>query len=496
MKKKRLVQILALALAFLLAGGAVVTALISAWAEAETPARDACEMSIVVYEEEQALQISQRLVYTNRTDAPLDSVLFYLYGNMLRRESALVYEADELDAAFPAGYAPGGFDFRSVLVNGEAADWGVQGSDELYLRVACPLAPGERAEFRFEFLVLYTQNNGFLGAGGTDIRLSGFYPVPAETDSAGAFVANAPLSFARTMLVPALDYAVDISLPAGYDLACGGERARLTDGENLWHVDLTAHEFAFACGRRWRAYEQTTASGVTVRVLSNARGRARAALSTAVRTVEQYEAWFGAFPQRQITLAQSDIVPESRGFDGLILLNNDLFSGSAEALTQALRERLAEQYFGFAAYVDPAADAWLTDALSLYVAYLALEAEDGPDAYLAALNRDLLPALQLTMPGGLEITSAAGLFTGREYQVIVRERGAAVFHELRCATGRDGLIAGLRRFVEAGRAAPVLGEYDLVDALDAATGRSWEDYLADWLYHIDEYNVQRLDWLD
>ena len=56
MKKKRLVQILAIVLSLLLAGGAVVSAVISAaWAEAEPPARDACEMSIVVYEEEQAL---------------------------------------------------------------------------------------------------------------------------------------------------------------------------------------------------------------------------------------------------------------------------------------------------------------------------------------------------------------------------------------------------------------------------------------------------------
>ena len=42
-----------------------------------------------------SLQVTQRLVYMNRTSVTLDSVCFYLYGNMLRRESALVYEADE-----------------------------------------------------------------------------------------------------------------------------------------------------------------------------------------------------------------------------------------------------------------------------------------------------------------------------------------------------------------------------------------------------------------
>ena len=146
--------------------------------------------------------------------------------------------------------------------------------------------------------------------------------------------------------------------------------------------------------------------------------------------------------------------------------------------------------------MDPSADAWLTDAVSLYVAYLLLEEADGADAYLDALNREILPALQLTMPGGLEVPSAAPLFTASEYDIVVRERGVAALHMLRCATGRDGLISALRLFAEKGRTAEALGEYDLVDALSEATGRDWEAYLADWLYNIDAYTVPRFDWLE
>lgn len=498
MKRNRVVRIIAIALALLLAGSAVVSVLIAAWAEAEAPARDRCEMAIEVCEEEQALQVTQRLVYTNRTDRALDGVLFCLYGNMLRRESALVYEADALEAAFPYGYAPGGVEFHSVRVNGAAADWGVRGADELYLRVACDLQPGETGEFAFEFTVLYAQNNAFLGVGETDARFSGFYPVPAETDSSGEFVTNAPLAFARTLFAPALDYSVDIALPAGYDLACGGEAVPAGGEGDLrrWHVELTAHEFAFSCGRRWRVYEAQTASGARVRVLSNARGRARAALRCALAALEQYEEWFGALPGASLTLAQSDCVPGALTFDGLIWLNSGLFSGSAEALRREIRFRIAQQYFGLAAYVDPAADAWLSDAVSMYAAYLALEAAEGEAAYLRALNREIVPALQLTMPGGLTVTSAAGLFTADEYRIIVEERGAAVFHELRRAMGREALIAGLRRFVEKGRSAAVLGEYDLVAALDEASGGSWEAFLTDWLFNIGDYNIQAIDWLD
>lgn len=494
MKKKRLVQILAIVLALLLAGGAVVSAVISAaWAEAEPPARDACEMSIVVYEEEQALQVTQRLVYMNRTSVTLDSVCFYLYGNMLRRESALVYEAGEIEAAFPAGYAPGGIEFSSITVDGAEADWGVMGENELYLRVACALEPGKAAEFGFEFTVLYTENDAFLGAGETDLRCSGFYPVPAMTDSSGDFVLNAPLSFARTAFCPLIDYTVELALPAGYDLAAAGVPEAL--GENRWRVRVAAHEFAFSLSRRWRLSEAETACGTKVRFYGNLRRRDAQTLSWFTEALEQCETWFGPLPGGALTLAQSDCVPACLDFDGLVWLNGDLLSGSAAELKLELRRRAARQYFGFLASPDPAADAWLSDAVSLYAAYLLLEEEAGADAYLDALNRDVLPALRVTMPGGLEITSAANLFTASEYQIIVCERGVAALHMLRCAMGRDALLDGLRRFADQGQAADAVGEYDLLDALEAASGRSWEDYLADWLFNIDEYDIQRLEWL-
>ena len=141
-------------------------------------------------------------------------------------------------------------------------------------------------------------------------------------------------------------------------------------------------------------------------------------------------------------------------------------------------------------------DAWLSDSVSEYVAYLLLEEADGHDAYLSALNADLVDALQLTIPGGLTVTSDAYLFTEYEYDVVVLRRGAAVFHELRTAMGWEDLLHALRRFYEKGIRQDVLSEMDLVDALDEASGGSWEKFLTDWLFNIGDYVNQQIDWLD
>ena len=108
----------------------------------------------------------------------------------------------------------------------------------------------------------------------------------------------------------------------------------------------------------------------------------------------------------------------------------------------------------------------------------------------------MVPALQLTIPGGLVVTSDAALFTSSEYDIVVRDRGAAVFHELRTAMGREELIAGLRAFYALGRQTDVLTEMDLVRCLDEASGGSWEKFLTDWVFNVGDYVNQTIDWLD
>ena len=79
----------------------------------------------------------------------------------------------------------------------------------------------------------------------------------------------------------------------------------------------------------------------------------------------------------------------------------------------------------------------------------SLEETEGREAFLQALNGEVLPAAQFMLPGGLEITSDAALFSASEYTTVVRERGALVMHEMRAAMGRAALLEGLRLFLSA-----------------------------------------------
>lgn len=494
-KRQNLMRILAVVLALLIVGGTVASVLISALAE-ET-VRDSFTLEMEYLEDQQALHISQRLVFHNDTGDVLDRVVFYAAANMYRRESALMYESSVLESVFPSGYAPAGIELGSVQVNGQDADWGYMGDNEMNLRVACDLQDGESCTFDFEYYLLLSENRSMIGIYETDVRLSAFYFIPCRYED-GDYYANSPLQFTRWLDSDPADYRVTLTLPDSYLAAATGSEtlSNTQDHTSTWIFEAqNVREFAVSFGKRYRESSDETDSGVTVRVLSNHRSGSKSALKLAKELIAVYEAWFGEFPVKQIDLVQTDYPVDALNFPGVIWIPEDQWDNDS-TLKKTLAFCLAQQYIGLAAYPQTVTDAWLSDVPCSYLALLAIEELDGYDAFLEALNDQVLDALKITVPGGLYITAEANVFTADEYALIVRDRGTAVMHELRVAMGRDAFIDSMAAFYRMGLQQDILGEYDLVAALDSTTGGDWEDFLTDWLFNISDYIDQELEYYE
>ena len=484
-RKKQLARILALLLAVLLVLGTIASIVFGHAHGEETAARDEIALELEFFEEEQALQIRQRLLYTNRTGKHLDRVEFSVYANMFRRVTALMYEADVWQDVFPPGNAPGGVEFSRILVDGQSADWGMMGEEELFLRVACDLADGQTCEFTFEYTLLLTQNAASLGVGAMGWRLRGFYIQPLKYEY-GEFVAPEPLQHANYVYADRADYALTVTLPERYLLAGPGEITSVDNGDGTRTWTLAAdniRELCLSVGMRWREYSAETASGTRLRLLANAR-EAQKTLDTALQALEAYENWFGPL-DGDVTIAQSDYALGTLSLPGILWANEAALSDA-----MALRGALARQFFGYGAYPMPTEDAWLADSVSAYAACLALKEAEGESAFLEYLNGEILPEAQYTLPGGVEVTSSAAILTAAEYESLILGRGALVMHETCAAMGEETFLAALRLFYQRGLAMDVVGEYDFVDALDDASGGDWEAFLTDWLFNVADYYVE------
>ena len=484
-RKKQLARILALLLAVLLVLGTIASIVFGHAHGEETATRDEIALELEFFEEEQALQIRQRLRYTNRTGKHLDRVEFSVYANMFRRVTALMYEADVWQDVFPAGNAPGGVEFSRILVDGRSADWGMMGEEELFLRVACDLAEGQTCEFTFEYTLLLTQNAASLGVGAMGWRLRGFYIQPLKYEY-GEFVAPEPLQHANYVYADRADYALTVTLPERYLLAGPGEITSVDNGDGTRTWTLAAdniRELCLSVGMRWREYSAETASGTRLRLLANTRD-AQKTLDMALETLEVYENWFGPL-DGDVTIAQSDYALGTLSLPGILWANEAALSDA-----MALRGALARQFFGYGAYPMPTEDAWLADSVSAYAACLALKEAEGESAFLEYLNGEILPEAQYTLPGGVEVTSSAAILTAAEYESLILGRGALVLHETCAAMGEETFLAALRLFYQRGLAMDVVGEYDFVDALDDASGGDWEAFLTDWLFNVADYYVE------
>ena len=95
--------------------------------------------------------------------------------------------------------------------------------------------------------------------------------------------------------------------------------------------------------RRWRVTERATASGVKVRVFSARRDAGKTA-DMAVRAIEHCEDWFGAYPVRELDIAESDYPLGALNEPGLILISSDVFN-DRDALEKRLRFCAAQQIF-------------------------------------------------------------------------------------------------------------------------------------------------------
>lgn len=473
---------------------AAAAAFVCATAEADAAVRYG--LSMVMLEDSQAFAVTQIVSFENRTGEALKSVLFTVYGNVFRRESTLPYDNETLLAAFPDGYAPAGLSFSSVTVNGEATEWAIQGDNECFLRVACDVNAGESAEFAFNYTLLLSDNHAFLGSGTKDWRLTGFYPALAAWED-GEFTLNPVTRAGRYSYSERADYTADVYVPHDYDVASAGELLREDAGNGFDRVRVeqkNACDFGLVISRKFHVREGQAASGVKVCAFGQNRGKLSAARDAAINALNTLEPILGSYPYDTLAIVQAQSASEMLAGGVLILSESDWTS--ADTLLTRVNALTAQVFLSDVVQVNPGSEAWLIEGVSEYLALLLTEASEGEAAFSSALDALVRPALQVTIPGRLSVDSFTNRFTTqREYEIVTRERGAAVMHELRLLMGRDVFLDGVSLYVRENRFTRATYR-SFADALSEAFGRDLTDALIHHLYYIDEYAQDSLESYD
>ena len=399
------------------------------------------------------------------------------------------FDAD--DQPYTHGFAPGGIEFVSVRVNGESAQWGMQGESECFMRGGfCGLKAGEERAGAVYRLSAVARGRGHAGRGGylaAERLLPG--AVRVRPGDRRLNVLGAMSSVCDAYFAAMSDYTVTLEAPSEYRVAGSGTPENIDEqnGRVSWRIQAeNVREIALVLSK-YKEYVYDL-DGVTLRVVSGSASAAKAVRETAAQVLEAYGEWFGAYPYDTLTVTQSDCLVESDSAAGVVSLNAELFSWKKRGeLKTELARQLARQWFGGLVGSNPVREPWLQATLSEYASLLFTEHAQGYKAYLKQLNAQAVPALRITIPGGLNVDSAADRFTSRsEFATIVIDRGVAVMHELRETMGDEAFFEGLRLYVQA-NAGGIASIADFAAAIDQASGSRLDEYLVAQLETISDY---------
>jgi len=172
------------------------------------------------------------------------------------------------------------------------------------------------------------------------------------------------------------------------------------------------------------------------------------------------------------------------------LTNSTLFSAESGNVRTSHRldaHEATHQWFGDLLTCKDWSHLWLNEGFATYYTHLYDEHKSGTDEMLYQLYRDAQGILENGDEKPIVWRGYEDPMEQFDYRVY--PKGAWVLHMIRSQVGPELFRRCIRTYVERNRNRNVVTQ-DLVDVLEELTGRSWDEFFDQWVYHGGEPAIQ------
>jgi aminopeptidase N len=254
--------------------------------------------------------------------------------------------------------------------------------------------------------------------------------------------------------------------------------------------------------------ERAEGASYSIYTPSKSANTAPAYADAIAHALDFYNDEFGPLPEPSLTVAQlPDGTVDGFAAPGLLLVSARQWS--AKPNDRLLADLVAHQWWGTQVTAATPSDVWITDGLSRYSEGLYVEQASGKDALNKALEDYAVGALMFD--DSAPIADARRLEPGsEEYQSVVVNKGAMVFHMLRAIigdanfnallkdfysryTGKSARVQDFEQLAEARLAQPAPAGFKLGNAPAAsAEPASLRPFFTQWLHStgVPEFNLE------
>jgi hypothetical protein len=189
---------------------------------------------------------------------------------------------------------------------------------------------------------------------------------------------------------------------------------------------------------------QSQGINVSVFTTPNTQDSAQRYADAVARIIETFSSQFGPIPQPNLNIAQiPDGTVSGYAAPGLVLVSQRHWA--AEPDTRMLADLVASQWWGDQVMPASANDVWLTDGLARYSEALYIEQTANREAMNHALEDFAVGALMYEDAAPLSEAGRLAPLTA-QYESVVVNKGAMVFHMLRAKLGDGPFMSLLKDF--------------------------------------------------
>jgi len=344
--------------------------------------------------------------------------------------------------------------------SGQTVSFQRDNNDPLYLSVGLPetVTPGKQVSLTFEYNGPISNDEDSPSRGvrfGSVDKTSAYLLLPARWFPLTDYPSNRYTGTFR-VIVPQSFVVVGTGTPEPSKTQPGIGRNGPPQTEYTFKCDKPAPVGTFVTGTLQLSPVQTEGYQFAVYTSPNQAGTATAYADSTAHILSYFTDGFGPLEsQPNLTIAQ---MPDG-GLDGfsapgLLLISEHMWAPKPNE--ELLSQLAAGQWWGSSVLAATPSDVWVTDGLSHYAGAMYSEQADG----VAGLHRDLedFAVGALMYESETPIAQAQRIAPySEQYQSVVDDKGAMVFHMLRSELGDDNFTALLKDFYKthAGKTATI-----------------------------------------
>jgi len=381
--------------------------------------------------------------------------------------------------------------------------------EDVLLRIPLPPGEGELVlEFRTRFPHIWSGEPGRLG----DVYTwrFGWHPVPFAPPEDGRW----------PLVLPALDYRLELTVPAGWDAALPGEVTRQSDDERTLFSTRFSEPVrsislflapATTLRRATLSFEGIVVEAVA---LPGDEDRIRSLATYVPEILAYYAQRYGPYPERRVLLIDHpNEVGIAMAADGVLFMprwffrRSDLTAGGILSRygQYILAHELAHLWWGVGIGVDLDAENWLSEGMAQYLSIRWYEDRYGTEGgnVFQFDNRGLGEEMATTVIGFVnlrqhltELPYLRTAFAGFDEAVVkpsaevryeqasadrLYNKGYLVLRAAASLVGEDAFDDILRQAHTQARS-EVFTVADLQRALEQATDDDWEEFFSQWVY--------------